>query len=275
MKRHLNLRGVVPGTRRQVLVATLGGLGGLAGTPTSAAANSGCDAIQRLLARIDDERRTTAAWAASIGTAQTAHLESRLTDLENATKSARASVDGRSKEAFVAAANAAGSAAFVVVGVGLSSVAGASAGVFAASVFFLQGMLVMQAGTAPRSVSGLEVAQDVSLDRLGNILSVAGDRAYAMSTSSARLLGYAGNVAGFTTACFATVKAAQAWRSLSEARADLDSLERRLRELRESLAALRAANTLQAFRQNCLEALGAEAVPAAQRLCPLILPRRN
>lgn len=274
-QRHQTSKAGAASTRRQILVASVAGLGGIAGAAPPAAGNTGCDAIQQLLGRIAEERRSVATWASSVGPAHSAQLESRLGELERATNSARAEVDERSKERWIASLNAAGSVAVLLAGVSLAAVPGASAGIFAASLAFFPGLLVMQAATAPRSVSGLEVAQNVALDRLGSVLSVAGDRAYAMTTASARLLGPAAHVVSFTSACFATANAAKAWRSFGEARAELENLERRVREAREALVALRAGNTLRTFRENCLDALGAEAVPAAQRLCPVSLPRRN
>lgn len=259
--------------RRQVFSVAIAGLGGLAIWPSALAANIGCDAIRRLLVRIDQERGSIAMWATSIGPMHRAQLESRIDVLEREIRLLRANFDDLRREQFVRSVNAVGSWIFVFAGVAVSA-PGASAGLFAASVFYLQGMLLMEAAVAPRSMTAVEVAQNVTLDRVGGILTMAGDRAYAMSTSVARRLALAGGFVGLTTACFATAQAAQAWRRVSDASTQLDSLERRIREAREALVALRAADALRSFREHCLEALHAEVLPAEQRFCPVGIPRR-
>lgn len=260
-------------SRRRILAIVPGTVATLI-LPSPGFADTGCGAIQRLLSRIEEDHRAIPLWAVSVAPAQLRHFETQLAQLEREVAAAQRSFNSASKEKLIASINLAGSSGFLLASVALVGVAGASAGMFAASVFFVGGMLVLQSALSPQSVTGIDVVQDVGLDRIGNILSVAGDKAYAMSANSARLLGPAGSVVSFVTTAFAAAKLAQSWQRADQANQKLAELDSKAREARRVLDTLRASDALQSFRRNCLESLREDARPAAQRICSVVVPRR-
>lgn len=219
-----------------------------------------------MIARAVEQNQQAGIWAITVAPDAVGRLQAEVTRVETALAEAGALADQANFDVYLAGINA-----LIALGFTLAGVYAAGAAVpmlFAGSIAVGGVMLVAEAMLSPSTPNGLQIAQDVGLNRIGGILDVAGDDAYALSKNSAQFSQLAGRVVGIVSLSMAAFKAgwtlgAAAVRSQDELR-----LRDQLAGFRTDLQRLQDVSIAAEFRQACTSAVADDLTNAQTQQLP-------
>lgn len=219
--------------------------------PNLAFAEAHCNAISQLIARAVHEQQTAGVWAMTVSPSRIQNLRTSIQSYEAAYANTTNLADQAALNANISALNALISAGFAVAGIFATA---SAAPIFLASVGVAGVFLVADALTAPEAPHGLTIAADVGVNRLGNILSVAGDDAYAVSTRSAVYSAAAGKLVGVVGFAMAALDARKKLGISAKLTTEEKRLKKELEAYKSELKSLEKIAYAEEVRRACMKA---------------------
>ena len=229
-------------------------------------AADGCNALQSILVRIDEEREKIPSWALTIAPSAVERAQHRLADLQLALKQIKTLEDQARRRQLIDYANAMGTSIFILVGLAVSGTAAPL--VFAGSVLYGSGLLVVRGLAVPESVDAVNIARDVGMDRMGRALDATSNSPYVISESTAAYTKIGGKLLSAASLTFSWIEFAQSTGEFQRATHRRQRLEEMLAAADASLTTLRNQASADEMRRGCLDALENDIRGIGLRSCP-------
>lgn len=241
-------------TRRQALVMSAA-TAVLPLFPSFARADGHCNAINQMIANAAAQKQNAGAWAITIAPNHIQQMRSAVAELEAKYANAASLANEVEFNAYLGVLNAFLAAGFAIAG---ATGAVAAAPLLIASIGVGGAMLIADGLTAPQSPDGLEIAADIGINRVGGLLSIAGEDAYAVSLNSAKYAAKAGKILGVVGAGMAAFSAGKKWGASSQRTAEEEKLRDALDTIRAELTNLEMIAYAEEVRFACMSAVEAD-----------------
>ena len=200
----------------------------------------------------------------SVAPGAVASARKKVAALRKALDGADKAVDQAGLGRLIAYANAAGTSIFVIAGL-----AGAAVPMlFAGSIVYGSGLIVIQALAGPQSVDGVTVARDVTVSRLGGLLGSVGDSADVVSGSTARFTQIGGTLVSAASVAVDLIAAARSSEEFQRARQRRQELATLLTAADAALKMLLKGTAAEEMRSACLDAIESDIRAIHVRTCP-------
>ena len=216
-------------------------------------ADSHCDSINTMIAQAVEQHANAGAWAFTVSPDAISRLETEVELLEQRLSSAHELADDAKFRAYLSGLNATVSLGFAIAGVFAT---GAAVPIlFIGSIAVGGTVLVADALSGPAVPEGIEVARDIGISRVGGLLSIAGDDAYAISTNATKYSANAGKLLGIIGAGIAAYDAGQKLGAASIRTAQENTLKAQLGDVKGELNALKRVEYATEIREACTKAV--------------------
>lgn len=250
--------------RRDLMLGGAATIGASLSLPRMARAD-GCNAIDLMIAHAVSGELNASTWALTVSPAYVSELQIKMAELDNQYANAAGLADQTTFNAYLGLLNAVIAGGIFIAG---ATGAVAAAPLLVASVGFGGVMMIADGWTSPIAPSGLQIAGDVGLSRVGGLLSVAGDDAYAVSLNSAKYASKAGNILGFVGAALAAFQAGQKFGAAANRTAEESALREQLGDLQAELQSLQNAAYIEEVRRGCMQAVADDLAAARLQQTP-------
>ena len=234
-------------------------------------ADSHCDPINNMIAQAAEQHANAGSWALTVSPDVISRLEIEVGLLEQRLSSAQDLADVAKFRAYLSGLNATVSLGFAIAGVFAT---GAAVPIlFVGSIAVGGTVLVADALSGPAVPEGIEVARDIGISRVGGLLSIAGDDAYAISTNAAKYSANAGKLLGIVGAGIAAYDAGQKLGAASIRSAQENTLKAKLLDVKQELSSLKRVEYATEIREACTKAVEVDLAEAYGTQVPqCILP---
>lgn len=253
-------------SRRQALLLGGGALAGLS-LPNVAFAD-GCDAMARLTLLLEDARGGTPVWATTFAPGAVASAKEKVELARIELMKADVNTDKARQLQLLEYVNAVGGTLIVVVG--LAASASAAPMVLAGSILFGSGMIVARGLVAPESIDGVEVATNVTVDRIGAVADTYNGSAYVTSQSLKSFLTWGGALTTTATLASTWIAFAQATGEFQRNTMQRSLLEQSLKEAKAALDRLEQLQEIKRLRIACLDAVQTDLKAIQTSTCPAL-----
>lgn len=213
-------------------------------------ANVTCGAIDQMIINAANAKQAAGGWAVTTAPGRAQDLLAEIAKLEATYADTSVLADRAQLNAYLATLNA-------VVAIGFTFAAGgiATGPLLVASVATAGVFMVADALTAVQAPEAMEVATDVGINRVGVVLSAAGDDAYALSTEAATLSQGAAKVVGSVGIVLAAYTARKKLDTATALADEEIALKAELDNLKQLAQDMQDKDFAEEVRAKCMEAL--------------------
>lgn len=212
--------------------------------------NVTCSAIDQMIITAADAKQGAGGWAITTAPGRAQDLLAEIAKLEKTYADTSVLADRAQLNAYLATLNA-------LIAIGFTFAAGgiATGPLLVASVTTAGVFMVADALTAVQAPEAMEVATDVGINRVGVVLSAAGDDAYALSTEAATLSQGAAKIVGSVGIVLAAYTARKKLDTATALADEEEALKAELDNLKQLAQDMQDKDFAGEVRERCMEAL--------------------
>ena len=216
--------------------------------------------------RVEEERDNVSGWALSVAPSAVASARERTRALRLELEKADEVVNQARRVQLLELVNAVGTSLFVITGLALS--ASAAPAVFAGSVLYGGGMIVIRGLVIPESPDGVDIARSVGLGRIGGVMEVVGSDSHLVSQSTARFSKIGGLLVSTASVAFDWIDFSRSTNKLHRATLERQNMEKSLLKAEDSLKKLVDQEVARKLRRDCLKAIEHDLRKVSESSCP-------